>query len=100
MPCNALLSQDSDDVDGHPESRVARTPTAFVRPWDLQKLPDEDLAGFAIIPVSMKKNIPPENKPIRKIGFRSTKSGDGEQFLQLDYMAEARTKGLFFHRHR
>ena len=32
--------------------------------------------------------------------FHSTKSGAGGQSLMLDCRAQARTKGMFFHRHR
>ena len=39
---------------------------------------------------------PPEEKALEKIGSQSTKSETGEQFLPLDCMAKARTKGVFF----
>ena len=49
-----------------------------------------------MIPVSREKNTPPEKKALGKIGFQSTKSGAGEQFLPLDCMATGRVKGMCF----
>ena len=40
------------------------------------------------------KNTPPEKNTGGKTGFQSTKSGAGEQFLLLDFMAKARIKGV------
>ena len=47
-----------------------------------------------MIPVSVNKNTPPENKTLGNISFQSTKSGSGEQFLLQDCRAMADTKGL------
>ena len=47
-----------------------------------------------------EKNTPPEKKTLGTISLQSTKSGAGEGFLLLGRMANARAKGVFFHRHR
>ena len=41
------------------------------------------------------KNTPPRKKTSRNIGFRSTKSGAGQQFLLRDCKARAHPKGVF-----
>ena len=41
---------------------------------------------------------PPEKKAGESIGFESTESGAGEQFLLLDYMAKGRATGESFFR--
>ena len=41
-------------------------------------------------------NISPEKNARRKIGFGSTKSGAGQQFLLKDCKAMARPKGVCF----
>ena len=43
-----------------------------------------------------EKDASPENNTPRKIGFRSTKSGAGEQFLLKNRKAKARTPGVCF----
>ena len=43
-----------------------------------------------------EKNTPPGRKTLWKIGFQSTESGAGMQFLPLDCLAKARAKGVFF----
>ena len=43
-----------------------------------------------------EKCTPPEKKTRGNISFRSTISGGVEQFLLLDFMAKASTKGVFF----
>ena len=47
-----------------------------------------------------EKNPPPKKKTLGQIGFQSTKSGAGEQFLLLGPRAKALTKEAFLHRHR
>ena len=48
------------------------------------------------VPVSVKKNTPPDQKTLGSIGLKSTTSGPGEEFLLLDCRARARVKGVFF----
>ena len=43
-----------------------------------------------------EKNTPPEKRTLGKIGFRSTKSGAGEQFLPLECKAKACAKAVSF----
>ena len=50
--------------------------------------------------VSVTKSTPSDNYRYWKIGFQSTKSGAGLQFLPLNCRARARREGVFFHRHR
>ena len=47
-----------------------------------------------------EKNTPPGRKTLWKIGFQSTKSDAGMQFLPPACLAKARAKAVFFHRHR
>ena len=56
-----------------------------------------------VIPVSVKKNTPPDNNTNTggKISFENSKSGAGLQFLLLGGMAKPRgERNVFVHRHR
>ena len=57
------------------------------------------LPHWAVIPVSVKKEYPPENNNLGKLSLRSAKSWAGERLLPLDCRAEVHPKGAFFHRH-
>ena len=56
--------------------------------------------GAEVIPVSVKKALLRRRGPLGKIGLQKATSGANTQFFPLGCMAKARTKGLFFHRHR
>ena len=47
------------------------------------------------LPVSVKRNTPPEKRTPGKISLKNTKSGAGEEFLLLDCTVKARSKGVF-----
>ena len=52
------------------------------------------------VPVSVRKNTPPEKKQYGKISFQSAKLRAGEQLLLLACVAKAHTHLFVVHRHR
>ena len=50
--------------------------------------------GCLMVPVFVKRNIPPDKKTLGSISLKSKKTGGGEQFLLLFSRAEALAKGV------
>ena len=48
------------------------------------------------VPASATVNTPPEKRMRGNVGFKSTKSGVGAQFLLLCCKTKAHRKGVFF----